>query len=305
MLARAHPRGSVIDAGNYLRDPDRAIARISSGRIARGRVAVGHIPYGLFRAHLPRDSRYVTVLRDPVERILSHYHGHIRRTDRTEALGLVTAESLQEALELRPSDLSNLATRFLCGDPSPMGELPADALDRAKANLRDFEFVGITERFDESIVLMQRALGLPTVLYERLHVSPDRPSADEISEEDRSLIVEMNTLDRELYSFARTLFDERVASGERDLATDAAQLGHRSEVASERADAEIRDAADWLALRLPPGAPIPVAQLREAGRDAGISDRALRRAAKLLQARLERDPSGERRWARPEVTPDG
>ena len=35
-----------------------------------------HVPYGLFRRYLPTRARYITVLRDPVDRVLSHYHFH-------------------------------------------------------------------------------------------------------------------------------------------------------------------------------------------------------------------------------------
>jgi hypothetical protein len=299
MFAHACPRGTVIDAGNYMRGPERAIARISSGRIARGRVAVGHIPYGLFHAHLPGDTRYLTVLRDPVERVLSYYHGHIRRTPRTERAGVVTAESLQDAIDLRLPELTNLATRLLCGEVSPMDELPANALGRAKANLREFEFVGITERFNESIVLMQHVLGLPSAVYERQHVSKGRPSAEQVPENQRRLITETNSLDMELYEFACRLFDERVRADKGDLADDAARLGGRTDTADARARTKLRDAVSWLEPQLPPGAQKPVVPLRQAAEEAGISEPSLRRAAKRLDAHVEREPSGERRWVRP------
>jgi hypothetical protein len=300
MFARAFSIVTVTDAGNYLRDPEAAVVRVSSGRITKGRVAVGHIPYGLFRAHLPGDTRYMTFLRDPVNRVLSHYHGHLRRTPRTERVRSVTAASLKEAIELRLPEISNLATRLLSDDPSPMEALPASALDQAKANLREFEFVGVTERFDESIVLMQRVLGLPPVLYESQHVSRDRPSIEEITEEERRLIQEMNELDLELYSFARGLFEERASAAAGDVADEAGALGRRSAIADERARAELQNALGWLEERLPPGTRRPVASLRDAAGEAGISAPSLRRAAKLLDARLERAASGERRWVRPD-----
>jgi hypothetical protein len=305
MFARAFSIGAVIDAGNYLLNPERAVTTVSGDRIARGRVAVGHIPYGLFRAHLRSDTRYVTLLRDPVDRVLSYYHSHIRRTRRTEEARVVTTDSLQEAIELRLPEIGNLATRFLCGDSAPMDELPADALDRAKANLGQFDFVGVTERFDESIVAMQRVLGLPPVAYEREHVSEGRPSAEEVPEAQRQLIIEMNALDLDLYDFARALFEERVRDAGDDLVTEAARLGQRARMADARAQAEAQDAARWLEGELPPGERRPAAPLRDAAREAGISDAAFRRAAKLLHARRESDRSGERRWVRPEDPPEG
>ena len=43
---------------------------------------MGHVPYGLFRRHLPEDTRYMTFLREPVDRVLSHYYRHIHTEDR-------------------------------------------------------------------------------------------------------------------------------------------------------------------------------------------------------------------------------
>jgi hypothetical protein len=69
----------VHDAGNYLRAPEktvRKVARRPGGwdrwRRAGGRVTIGHVPYALFREHLPADTRYVTFLREPIDRVLSH-----------------------------------------------------------------------------------------------------------------------------------------------------------------------------------------------------------------------------------------
>lgn len=296
MLAKAHPSGTLMDAGNYLRNPEKTIARVSSGRTFHRRVAIGHVPYGLFRAHLPGDTRYVTILRDPLERVLSHYHAHMQRTPRDERPRKVTADSLQEAIDRRPPEICNLATRFLYGGVSPLGELPPGALDRAKANLREFEFVGITERFHESAVLMRMTLGLPDVVYERRHVSEGRPSAVDIPEHQRRLITETNALDIDLYAFARSLFDERARACEADLAAEAGRLSTRADAAEVRDRAALEAATAWLERELPRGTSMPAARVQEAARKAGISKRALRHGAKLAGILVERDAAGQRRW---------
>src|SRR5205807_6284652 len=64
MLESAYSAGEVGNAGNYLRWPDTTQAVLMRARWTgawRGaRVVAGHIPYGLFRRTLPRDTRYVT-----------------------------------------------------------------------------------------------------------------------------------------------------------------------------------------------------------------------------------------------------
>ena len=214
---------------------------------------VGHVPYGVFREHLPADTRYMTFLREPVDRVLSHYYRHIlskdsrvekavrrpgRAGDRiaSEEEQELKLDLLEEALvESSLPQLTNLSTRFLCGHDDPLGELPASAVDDAKENLRQFAFVGIQERFEESLVLLQRMLGLGSMPYRDRHVSRDgsRPTADELPDERRALIAEYNQLDAELYRFALGLFEEAVAAADQGFAEQVEALRAQSATGRE------------------------------------------------------------------------
>ena len=231
MFAAAYSRHEVRDAGNYLRNPERAARTVARPRKMGGRVLAGHVPYGVFREPQASDTRYMTFLREPVDRVLSHFYRHIlRKNPNNPKEGRkIRVDSLEEGLvERRLPELSNLATRFLCTDPSPRDELPASALDDAKENLRSFAFIGIQERFEESLVLLQRMLGLGLVPYRDRHVSADRPSVEEISDEQRALIAEYNRLDAELYSFGMGLFEDAVAAADDGFAADVEALRARS-----------------------------------------------------------------------------
>jgi hypothetical protein len=248
MFAAAYTKFEIRDAGNYPKNPEYTVGKVSRPKKRAGRVTVGHVPYGVYREHLPPNTRYVTFLREPVDRVLSHYYRHIHRPNppragRTKAAASLKARahSLEEALvERRLPEVNNLATRFLCGHPSPLGELPASALEDAKANLREFAFVGIQERFDESLVLLQRLLGLGSVPYVDRHVSANRPAVDEIPDRDRALIEEHNRLDAALYEFGVGLLDEAVAAAGPGFAADVQAVHTRSAEARER---EWREAA--------------------------------------------------------------
>ena len=245
MLAAAYSKEGVQDAGNYGRNPERVGRKLTMPSKLQARVLAGHVPYGAFREHLSSDTRYMTFLRDPVDRVLSHYYRHLHRwrpkvqrsprreQHRRETPGKVRpdrkpkADSIEEALvEMRMPELNNFATRFLCGYTAPSEELPATALDDAKENLRSFAFVGIQERFEESLALLQRTLGLGQVPYTDRHVSSGhrRPTVEEIPEDQRALIEECNRLDAELYEFALGAFEERVASEGDSLAVDVERL---------------------------------------------------------------------------------
>ena len=107
------------------------------------------------------EATFVTILREPVDRTLSQYD-FLAEAGRGGGLippGLDDDSrtlSLEEAFDrgYLPDDLQ---TRMLCGLVSPYDDLPADALERARTNLRDrFAYVGTTERFDELLAVLNR-----------------------------------------------------------------------------------------------------------------------------------------------------
>jgi sulfotransferase famil protein len=290
MFSRAYSRAGVHAAGNYMTGPEQTARKVTKnpGGWERwhqqgGRVSVGHVPYRVFREHLPVDALYMTFLREPVDRVLSHYYRHIHapdlsRSDRGRARERLRerAGSLEEALvDMRLPQISNLATRFLCGHPTRDGELAASALDSAKANLRNFAFVGIQERFDESLVVLQRMLGLDLVPYFNRHVSIEggRPAVDEIPDEQRALIEEHNQLDLELYSYGLSLFEDAFARAEEAFAADAKTLRASSEAANAE---ELQTAREWLERELPPGTTRVGGELRAQARAAGVRIAALK-----------------------------
>ena len=131
--------------------------------------------------------------------------------------------SLEEGLTRKIYIYDNFMTRFLWGGESIFGELPPDALERAKENLVDFWFFGLSERLDESIILLGRKLGVGLMPYWLRHVNPQRPSLEESTDELRALIAEHNALDVELYRFARHRFEESAPAPD-ELASEVEEL---------------------------------------------------------------------------------
>jgi hypothetical protein len=254
MFTAAYSRTDIHKAGNFMRGPEKSVRKIAKWQGTGRRVSVGHTPYGAFKGRMPDDTLYMTFLREPVDRVLSHYYRHIHGRDLrrfTRELGSpgsgpkIEAVSIEQAVvEVGLPQLNNLATRFLCGHESPMGELPASALDDAKDNLRRFAFVGIQERFEESLVLLQRMLGLGSIPYEDRHVSREggRPAVEEVTEDQRALLLERNRLDAELHAFGAQLFESAVAAADERFAADVEALRAR--------DAEARE-QEWRAVALP------------------------------------------------------
>ena len=180
----------------------------------RDRVFMGHFCYGVHRL-LDFDTTYITLLRDPVKRLVSLYHyshttptAHYYKVART-----MTPEEF--LLKCRMLELDNGMTRLIAGDEddlfinrTPYGECDQRLLEKAKANLeRDFSFVGIQEEFDPSVLLLGQRLGWKSSCYLTLNVRKTPPSQE--SDELKAIKLELarkNHLDLELYDYCRKRF---------------------------------------------------------------------------------------------------
>jgi hypothetical protein len=159
-------------------------------------------------------------------------------------------------------------------------------------------FVGVQERFEESIILLQRTLGLELVPYLNRHVSADRPSVDDISDQQRALIQEHNQLDAELYRFGLELFEDAVAASGPGFAHDVEEL----RALSTEANVEVMERARaWLDRELPVGTARDSAQLRLDARAAGVPLLAIKRVLRDLGLKSTPDGEGKRIITRTET----
>lgn len=85
---------------------------------------------------------------------------------------------------------------------------------------------GLTERFDESLLLFNAALGWNVRGYHRENVTRQRPQQAAIDPADLELVRAHCAVDLAFYEFARTLFEERIAGQPLDFAGQLAALRH-------------------------------------------------------------------------------
>jgi hypothetical protein len=159
----------------------------------------GHVDYGIHE-HIGRPCVYLAFLRDPVDRVMSHYY-FIRNSARHRYREQANAMSLIEFIEsgLRPR-MNNCMVRMISGLGAKYGECGESMLDRALENLsRHYVFLGITERFDESLAALSNLFGWPPAEYENRVVSVNRPAVSEAPAEDVRVIRKYNELDIGLY----------------------------------------------------------------------------------------------------------
>lgn len=173
----------------------------------------GHMDYRV-RELLPPNSRYVTLMRNPVERVISHYH-YVRRTANDPLRELAMQSSLDDwVARCDLLEMDNGQTRRLLGsaESAKFGECMAEMLERARHNVQqNFALVGITERFDETYGLMSKLFGWPIKNYAPRNVAQQRSSIKEIPIRTIRLIEKFNALDMELYEHASRLFADRIS----------------------------------------------------------------------------------------------
>lgn len=108
--------------------------------------------------------------------------------------------------------MDNSQTRALSGDLStPFGACSERMLEEAKRNLEEhFAVVGLTERFDETLVLLHRTFGWSRLHYVRVNVAPRRAADAPVPQGALELMREQNWLDRQLYEWAARRFGDLV-----------------------------------------------------------------------------------------------
>lgn len=188
----------------------------------------GHFWYGL-NSYLKKELTYITMLRDPVQRVISWY-AHAKRDPGAERHSRIVNENwslLDFVQDSEGEGIINVETLFLAADfdypnfpRQSVGYIEAKKyaenlsdqalLDKAKIRLEQFEFFGITERMQNSMQLLSYTTGFyPEFPEQRLNVSGNRPAENEISAATIEAIKKATQLDQALYDWALPIFEER------------------------------------------------------------------------------------------------
>jgi hypothetical protein len=133
------------------------------------------------------DPFFMTILREPIARVISHYQYSVQNGHNKKPFN----ETLRAS-----ENLQNLQVKLIAGGPN---------LDKAKRFLEQCAFVGLTEKFDLSLrVLDQLSPWKLRLNYERRVVARSSEVQNALKNDERMLELarEYNKLDLELYQFA-------------------------------------------------------------------------------------------------------
>ena len=178
------------------------------GRTAGYRLIQGHIPYGSHLSLGLREARYYFFLRNPVDRHFSDVahalrdptHGFHSQVASPEATLQTWATLGDQAIFFR-----NTTTHYLSGVFFSR-EVDLTDFHRAARVVLESTFLGLAERFNESVLLMARQLTWSHVIYEKRNVAPN-PIDWLMTPEMRSACESRLTYDLALYEIARDRFE--------------------------------------------------------------------------------------------------
>lgn len=193
-----------VGAANTLRNASEADK-------ARLRLVYGHFAFGLHEA-FTQPCRYYTVLRDPIDRVMSLYY-YIRGTKAHPRHLAVQQMTLAEfALSGLHPEIENCQTRMLSGraethfitGTEACTELDfANAIEHLKSGFVDY---GLYEDLPRSLFTLCKSMGWKYTAPKSKNVTKSRNSVAQLNDEDRAALEEVNGFDIRLYEYAKSRF---------------------------------------------------------------------------------------------------
>lgn len=204
--------------GKFHEESTKKLISLPRGVRNNYKCIMGHFKYGL-HTHFEGDFSYSTMLRDPIERVISLYY-HIKRAEFhivKENYDFRKISLLDFVLSDMSPEIDNCQTVYISG----LATNETSALETAKNNLiNHFPIVGTSEnlRFSTALFLNYYQLKTPKFLPSRnVGVRPKKERIENF-EEIETIIRSRNALDLELYKFANEELEKKIISEKEHIA---------------------------------------------------------------------------------------
>ena len=214
---------TIFSLAHYNRIP--AFIALPEDKKRRIDCVKGPIFYGIHR-YLPQECTYITLIRHPVQRVISQYYYDFRRKRR---LGQrVPNWTIEKYLEIAPFH-PTYQLRLLVGgadiesvlhDP-----LPKNAIAIARQHLAEhFAVAGVTDYYDETLLLMKHALGWTRAFYARQNIDEFRESRNPLPAITMQLLEHECAAEMELYEFVKQQTEDLIAAQDASFRHQLEQL---------------------------------------------------------------------------------
>lgn len=188
--------------------------RLPANKKEKIKVLMGHMNFGLHK-YFKLPSIYTSILRNPVDRVVSHYY-YVLRSPNHYLYDIIKKDnmSLYEYVKNGVStELNNGQIRLLSGVAADYGKCDENMLLIAKRNIEEyFPIVGLLEEFDKTLILLKKYFKWRYPFYTKLNVTKKRRSLGYLSNEEQEVIQEYNELDIKLYGWAQKRMEQQVKS---------------------------------------------------------------------------------------------
>jgi hypothetical protein len=217
LLRKQYPGSRIFEIGADVAQQIKQFKDMDAQQREQIKLFMGHMSHGLHR-YFSESSTYITMLRDPVERVFSEYRFLSSNRDH-ELFKVLHGLSFKEYLEVDPTRQgSNGQTRLLSGiayngeigipDVRPLEETD---FKRAMENLKKYyPSVGLLDKYDESLMLWRKELGWRFPFYLKKNITTKTMS--QLSKSDVGMVNIKNQFDLALYQQAEKMLNEKLES---------------------------------------------------------------------------------------------
>ncbi len=173
----------------------------------RLRFVMGHFRFGIHEA-LDQPTQYITMVRDPIDRLISLYYHHKRLPRSLDHQRVTEGDlSFEEALQDRSLLPPNAMVRQIAGNTVPGKPSDRDLMDSALANIKaHFAAVLFMEDMPGSMARLSGVMGSELSDLPRKNSGMPRPARDAMDPSLLGRLREANQLDIELYERLRVMF---------------------------------------------------------------------------------------------------